>query len=78
MNGIVEACRRRSFSLEHLSDRQAASLVARLKYPEPTQPSVVCTTMILKRTNHILYLMSVAKQDASAKEFAPDEAVSGI
>jgi len=66
MNGIEQACRRLDLNLSQLSTRQAASIVARLKYPEPDKPSAARAALIARRTEHILMLLSMARmRDAS-------------
>lgn len=54
MNGLREACRRLDYDLEFLTLRQAASLIARLKYPEPMNMSPTRYAQIHRRTEYIL------------------------
>jgi membrane peptidoglycan carboxypeptidase len=54
MNGLKEACRRLGFAPNNLSLRQAASVVARLKYPEPEYRSEARSLKIASRTEYIL------------------------
>jgi len=54
MNGIHQACRRQGWRLDELSLVQAASLVARLKYPEPEKPSLEQMIKINGRQEYIL------------------------
>jgi len=54
MNGIKEACHRFGIALEEMTPRQAASLVARLKYPQPRECSIQRSQQIAGRANHIL------------------------
>jgi membrane peptidoglycan carboxypeptidase len=54
MNGLRDACARLGFVPERLSLRQAASVVARLKYPEPERRSEPRRRQIKSRTEYIL------------------------
>lgn len=54
MNGIEQAVKQLNLDLENLTLRDAASLIARLKYPEPKNFSKERESMIEIRTNHIL------------------------
>lgn len=54
MNGIQAACRRLGFELIKITPHQAASIVARLKYPEPKFPSSERAQQIFVRRRHIL------------------------
>ncbi len=57
MNGVKQASRRLGFELAHVTPRQAASLVARLKYPEPSEQSWKRRQQIETRTDYILKLL---------------------
>jgi membrane peptidoglycan carboxypeptidase len=54
MNGIEEACNRLGIDIFHASPREAASLIARLKYPEPRRVPHSRSLAILARENYIL------------------------
>jgi membrane peptidoglycan carboxypeptidase len=54
MNGLRDACRRLGLAPDRLSIRQAAGIVARLKYPEPEVMSEVRRRQISCRTEYIL------------------------
>jgi membrane peptidoglycan carboxypeptidase len=54
MNSLHQACRRMGFSKKALSRRQAAELVARLKYPEPRLASIGRRILIANRAAYIL------------------------
>ena len=54
MNGLRDACRRLGLAPDNLSIRQAAGVVARLKYPEPEHRSEVRQRQIKSRTEYIL------------------------
>jgi membrane peptidoglycan carboxypeptidase len=54
MNGIQQACRRLGIELSKMTQRQAACLVSRLKYPEPRNPSSRRTRLIATRTDYLL------------------------
>lgn len=56
MVGFTKACNRLSLSRNMLTRRQAASLVARLKYPEPRRRNNVVLAKIERRTRHLLSL----------------------
>jgi membrane peptidoglycan carboxypeptidase len=58
MNGLEEACRRMCIDLLTITPRQAAGLVARLKYPEPSCPSPQREALIARRTEYLLALLS--------------------
>ena len=69
MNGVEEACRRMCIDLSTMTPRQAAGLVARLKYPEPRSLSPQREALIARRTEYLLALLSpndiAAANDAS-------------
>ncbi|MEJ5173806.1 biosynthetic peptidoglycan transglycosylase, partial [Erwinia sp. MYb416] len=54
MNGLIQASHRLNFKASNLTDYEAASIVARLKYPEPKKFNQNWHDKILARTNHIL------------------------
>ena len=54
MNGICEAYARMGISGLAMTPRQAAEIVARLKYPEPNCPNALRTLKIRKRVAYIL------------------------
>jgi penicillin-binding protein 1A len=56
MAGFTEACRRLGVSPCNLSPRQAASVVARLKYPQPIGVCESAQARIQRRTDHLLRL----------------------
>ncbi|MCA9242239.1 MAG: transglycosylase domain-containing protein, partial [Planctomycetales bacterium] len=55
MNGLSEACRRSEVDGE-MSEENAAGIVARLKYPEPREPSSCRSAQIQRRTRHVINL----------------------
>jgi penicillin-binding protein 1A len=57
MNGIREACSRLGFALRSLTPLQAASVVARLRYPEPPTMSDERARQIAMRARRILRLV---------------------
>lgn len=57
MNGVKQACERLGLQMGSLSLRQAASIVARLKYPEPQVAPVARTLQIAVRTDYIMRLL---------------------
>jgi membrane peptidoglycan carboxypeptidase len=66
MNGVEEACDRLSVNLSNITLLQAASLVARRKYPEPQYASVQRSALVERRTDHLMALLSarhVAEQE---------------
>lgn len=77
MNGVPEASKRLSIALPQITKRQAASLIARLKFPEPLQLSDERSRLIIRRTQHILHLMSFA-QGGIVEEIVRDETVPNI
>jgi penicillin-binding protein 1A len=54
MNGFKQACIRLKLNPRNITVTQAASLVARLKYPEPQNPSSARTLQIYNRVHYIL------------------------
>lgn len=54
MNGLRQASKRLRLDLSSLSETEAASVVARLKYPEPRQLTKKRRLQIEQRTRHIL------------------------
>jgi penicillin-binding protein 1A len=75
MNGYRDACRRMGISTSRrLSMRQAASIVSRLKYPEPEHPNPRRLQQINLRTEYIL--RQTASGEGSMAMLAP-EAVDG-
>ena len=54
MNGIRDACKRKEWRISEISESQAASLIARLKYPEPRMPSHQRSALISMRADYIL------------------------
>lgn len=77
MNGVEEACRFLGFNVATATERQAASLIARLKYPEPREPNRAKHALIERRTRHILKLMS-RFISAEAPEVSSDAALLDI
>ncbi|MBI0552608.1 biosynthetic peptidoglycan transglycosylase [Pectobacterium parmentieri] len=63
MNGLVQASNRLNINLLTVSDFEAASIIARLKYPEPQKYNQTRHDKILARTKHIL-LQTIAHTDA--------------
>lgn len=58
MNGIQQACGRLGINIESMDRQQAASLVARLKYPEPKEASERRRRQITMREKHISRLLA--------------------
>jgi len=56
MTGYASACLRLGFDPRNLTSREAATLVARLKYPEPATRSERVSKLISLRTAHLLRL----------------------
>lgn len=54
MHGIEQACKKLGYNIEMLSKYEAASLVARLKYPEPKYFSKSKYEKIITRTFYII------------------------
>lgn len=63
MHGIKQACARLGFDEQYLTEYDAASLVARLKYPEPKHHSSEKKLKIHLRANHILKRSFELKQE---------------
>lgn len=56
MAGFAEACSRLGVPPHTLSTRQAASVIARLKYPQPTAVSCSAHDRVRRRTDHLVRL----------------------
>lgn len=54
MNGLKQACNRLELNPSSISIKDAANVVARLKYPEPCQLDVNRHSKIKKRVNYII------------------------
>lgn len=54
MQGVLRACTVLRLDLTSLAPSQAASLVARLKYPEPPEPNPRWEARVTNRAHHIL------------------------
>jgi membrane peptidoglycan carboxypeptidase len=58
MNGLEQACRRLGIVLPTITLRQAAALVAQIKYPRPMNVSHARSRQINTRTEHLIRLIS--------------------
>lgn len=58
MSGYKQACRRLKLHSDHLTIMEAASLVARLKYPQPRVASIRRIRQIISRARHLIRLHS--------------------
>jgi membrane carboxypeptidase/penicillin-binding protein len=58
MNGVKQACLRLDFALTNLSLFQSSLIIARLKYPEPKNPTLLRKQQIYNRSRHILNLLT--------------------
>jgi len=54
MHGIEQACKRLGYDIRNLTNYEAASLIARLKYPEPRSFSKSKSELISCRADHII------------------------
>jgi len=54
MHGIEQACKRLGYDIQNLTIHEAASLIARLKYPEPRSFSKPKSKLIFYRADHII------------------------
>lgn len=63
MNGIVQACRRFKISLENMSMRQAAFVIASLKYPIARVPTSEFNARHHRRVDYILANMKAINSD---------------
>jgi membrane peptidoglycan carboxypeptidase len=57
MKGFEEACNTLSIAAPRMTVREAASLIARLKYPQPSELTKERQALIARRTDHIYKLM---------------------
>lgn len=62
MNGLIEASSRLELDVSNLNDHDAASMVARLKYPEPKNHSKNHHDKIMSRKAYILMKMNSRKK----------------
>lgn len=74
MNGVQQACEHLGINIRRATRRQAAALIARLKYPEPQRASSKRRALLTRRADHILVLMSKNAM-ASRMEVATDAAL---
>jgi len=77
MNGVEEASNRLSIDLSNPTFLQAASLAARLKYPQPSELTAERYALIAQRTEHILKRMSNV-QNIPLSEVPSDAAILDI
>lgn len=68
MNGLLQAYRRLGIRSDCMTRRQCAGLVARLKYPEPAEPSLQRKALIEMRTQYLLTLLTRANSSRSIVE----------
>ena len=54
MHGIAQACNKLGLNKASLSECEAASIIARLKYPEPRRNNKIKIRKINSRANHII------------------------
>jgi len=54
MHGIEQACKRLGYDIQNLTNYEAASLIARLKYPEPRYFSKSKSKLITYRAEYII------------------------
>lgn len=71
MNGYRQACRRLQIRPDLSAPDQAASLVARLKYPEPRKAPDTRLRQIDRRSKHILNLYQRHAKDGTYKHIDP-------
>ena len=62
MNGVLQACRRLEFDMQFLTYKQASSIIARLKYPEPQKTSPLRQRQIYIRNEYIFRMMKKYKK----------------
>lgn len=62
MNGLTQASKRMNVDISSASNTEAASIVARLKYPEPQRRDEGRLTKINKRTDYILFRSGAQKK----------------
>lgn len=72
MNGLSDACDRLGLQYSRMTQRQAAALVARLKYPEPQLVSSKRSAQIDARTRYIVWRL---KSEARADKLSQFEAL---
>ena len=68
MNGVLQAYRRLGIESRSMTQWQSAALVARLKYPEPAEPSPQRKALIETRTRHLLALLVRLKTTRNVAE----------
>ncbi len=62
MNGIGQVGLRLGFDLTNVSKRDAASAIARIRYPEPNNGSITRQAQIHNRTNYILFKLQTLEK----------------
>jgi membrane peptidoglycan carboxypeptidase len=77
MNGVEEACNRLCIDPTRATARQAASLIARLKYPQPYELTTNLHLRITQRTEHILRRLSETGKSLQG-EVSSNAAISDI
>jgi membrane carboxypeptidase/penicillin-binding protein len=77
MNGLDAACRRLNLVLGDLSERGAADLVCRLKYPEPAFCSSARSKQITRRAEYLLERMQ-EEQGQRAVDVRNHETILGL
>ncbi|CAM2807827.1 biosynthetic peptidoglycan transglycosylase [Vibrio mytili] len=73
MHGANAACKKLNLSLESLSDEQAASIIARLKYPEPKYKSIRKEELINDRALYIVAKSIRLRKKKYMKSFSVPE-----
>lgn len=70
MNGLAQAAQRLGMNPSEISQVEAASIVARLKYPEPKMPDERRLARIRTRTTHILRRANLGSIPATQLELS--------
>ena len=70
MNGYLQACQRLNYHPSSLTTEQAAALVSRLKYPEPSVVPISRAGQINRRTKHLLKLYEGHINDGTYRHLA--------
>jgi membrane peptidoglycan carboxypeptidase len=65
MNGLKQACKRLKYNYKIINNKDSASLVARLKYPEPQNFIPKRIAQIYKRQNYLINLYNKYSADKS-------------
>ncbi len=71
MNGFTDACRYLAIDARRATDRDAARVVARLRYPEPSRSDDRIRFLIARREHYVLAHLARGRCHANATDLSP-------